>query len=218
MRTTQERMDEIQKRSEDLIRKQKKRRTLLMGTCIPMILTLVLVGGWFLYPNSPTETEAIPYEGETLPEIMEDEMEAVEEGMTIPAIMVETATAPLGSYTDYEGITLELLSLDRNENGLSLTIKWKNGTDKEAIYGSAFYIDRFQGGTWIPCNMNENLCFTAIAYILEPNSEREETYHLTGVYDLPDTGTFRFRTDAFVYTTPDESTPCTLWTTFQIES
>ncbi len=217
MRTFEQRMAEIKSRSETLIRRRKKRRIAILTTCIPLVLTLVLVGGRFLFPDSPTESEAFPHEGETTPEIAVDHTGAVEEGMTIPAIMVETTTAPFGSYTDYEGLNLEILSLDRDENGLSLRIKWKNNTDMEVIYGAAFYIDTFQGDQWQPCDLKENVAFNALAYILEPRQEREETYRLTGVYDLPDTGTCRFRTDAFVYTTPDESTPCTLWTTFQAE-
>lgn len=218
MRTTEQRMTEIKTRSEVLIRKRKKRRAVLMGTCIPMALALVLAGGRFLRIASPTESEFIPLERETAPEIGTDMAEAAEEGITIAAIFAESATAPTGSFTDFEGVTVEVVSLDRDTDGLSLKIKWKNETDKEVIFGSAFYIDAFQGGEWIPCNVNGDLIFTAIAYNLAPDSEREETYRLTGVYDLPDSGTCRFRSDCFVYTTPETSTPCTLWTTFRAEN
>ncbi len=217
MRTFEQRMAEIKSRSETLIRRRKKRRIAILTTCIPLVLTLVLVGGRFLFPDSPTESEAFLHEGTTAPELAPDEVEIVEEGMTLHATFVETVTAPSGSYTDYEGVSVEALSMEQDADGIFLRIKWKNETDKEVIFGSAFYIDAFRGGTWIPCNVNENLTFTAIAYVLAPNSEREETYRLTGTYDLPTTGTCRFRADCFVYTTPEETTPCTLWTTFQAE-
>ncbi len=216
MRTLEQRMAEIQSRKEALMAKNQKRRNAILATSIPLVLTLVLVGGYFLHSPLPGETELIPYEADTLAEVAVDSNQVVEEA-TVPAIFVESATAPVGSYTDYEGLTLEVLSLDRDEKGLSLRIKWKNETDKEVIFGAAFYIDRFRGGEWHPCDMEENVTFNALGYILPPNSEREETYRLTGVYQLPELGTCRFRTDCFVYLAPDRSTPCTLWTTFQIE-
>lgn len=212
MRSQEERMAEIRRRSNMLIEERKKKRKIIWATCVPLILCVV-IGGLWLFPKG-TATESIPYEAvEAMTEMGETEEET--QPQTRPAIFTETSIA-YSSYTDYPGVTVEILSLEESDGKTSLRVLWKNETDKEMIYGSSFFIDSWQGDHWQSCQVNEDLIFTAIAYFLEPGQEREETYTLTGVYSLPEEGSCRFRTECFVYETPEESLHCELWDTFEL--
>lgn len=213
MRTQQERMAEIRRRSDVLIVQRKKRRTMILACCVPLVLSVILVGAWLFPRDSATET--VSREECAMTEIAAMETCPETGAMTLPAVSVETATV-FNNYTDYPGVTVEILSVEESDGKTSLRVLWKNETDKEMIYGSSFFVDSWQGGHWQSCQVNEDLTFTAIAYFLEPGQEREETYTLTGVYALPDQGTCRFRTECFVYETTEESLHCVLWDAFEL--
>ncbi len=214
MRTHEERMAEIRRRSEEQIKLRKKRGRRILITCIPVVMVVGIVGAWLL--SSAPVTESIPWEEEAFVDgtVEENMAEMVEEAL--PATMVETATAQL-SHSDYPRLSVEILSVEQRDEGTSLRVLWKNDTDKEVIFGSSFFIEELQGGQWRSCQVNESVIFDALAYILEPGQEREETYVLTGVYDLPEQGTCRFLTECFVYETPEDSLKCELWDTFNLE-
>ena len=214
MRTHEERMAEIYRRSDVLIQERKKRRKRILTLCVPLVLCLVILGAWLSQKGAVTESIPMEEIG-TIQETMVPEMVETDEE-TRPAIMVDTATL-LSGYSDYPGIYVEILSVDRDEEGTSLRVRWKNDTDKEAMFGASFFVDSWQDSSWQPCEMKENVAFSAIGYILSPGQEREESYRLTGVYDLPGTGTYRFRTECFVYETEDDSLQCELWAGFSLE-
>ena len=207
MRTHEERMAEIHRRSEKWIKLRKKRRKGILLACIPFVLIVGIFGAWSLTGTGAIESMVEP------PKTME-ECVRIEE--TIPAVMTETGVAFV-PYSEYDGISVEILSLEQGENGTIIRVRWKNETEKQAIYGSSYFIDAYRGDRWEQCAVDENVIFTAIAFILEPGQEREETYTLTGVYDLPETGTCRFRTECFVYETEDNSIHCELWDVFEIK-
>lgn len=217
MRTFEERMEEIQRRSEELLRIRKKRRSAIFATCVPLILTLSLLGVWLLPRGTTTESAGRPVDGEAIGKIVPEETIKEGERETIPATFFATVSTYSSSYTDHPGVTVEILSLDHSPEGLSLRVLWKNATEHDVIFGSAFFIEEQQGQQWSLCSVNENVCFTAIAYGLEPGQEREEVYNLSGVYELPEKGTCRFRAECFVYSTPEERERCELWTTFAID-
>lgn len=214
MRNHEERMAEIRRRSDALIQERKKRRKTILTLCVPLALCLVIMGVWLLPKGTATESGLREEEG-TIPEIAVGEAMERTEAMTLPAMECEIATA-LDSYSDYPGISVEILSVDRQTEGTSLRVRWKNDTDKEVIFGASFSIDSLQDSRWQPCKMNEGVAFPAIGYILEPGQVREEPYMLTGVYDLPERGICRFLTECFVYETESDSIRCELWTSFSL--
>lgn len=214
MKTHEERMAEIYRRGDAIVKERKKRRNIFAAVCVPLVLCFIVAGAWLLPKGSTTESGS-PEEGAT-PEIAVQETYPETLALTQPAVSVETVTF-LNHYTDYPGVTVEILSVEETDGKTSLRVLWKNKTEKEMIYGSSFFVDSWQGDHWQSCQVNEDLVFTAIAYFLQPGEEREESYTLTGVYALPEEGTCRFRTECFVYETPEESLHCELWSTFDLK-
>lgn len=210
MRTHEERMAEIHRRSEEWIKLRKKRRKGILFTCIPLVLIVGIFGAWSLTGAGSIESMVEPQE-------TAEECIAVEvERETYPAIM-STAALEGTPYSEYEGLSVQILSLEQGENGTIIRVRWKNDTEKKVVYGSSYFIDAYRGDRWELCAVDENAIFTAIAYFLEPGQEREETYTLAGVYELPETGICRFRTECFVYETEDNSIHCELWDVFEIK-
>lgn len=218
MRTFEERMEEISRRSGELLEKRKKRRRGILLTCIPLVLCLGLLGLWRFPQNA--ETESSPESMNPIPEICstQPELAATDPPQaTASAIWVETAVAAAQlTHTDHPGVSVQILSAKRTDEGTSLRVLWKNETDKEVIYGSSYFMDEHRDEQWIPCKINEAVTFTAIAYVLQPGAEVERTYHLGGVYEIPETGTCRFRTECFVYLDSGESQVCNLWAAFAV--
>ncbi len=214
MRTHEERMAEIRRRSEEQIKLRKKRSRRILMACIPLVMCIGILGAWLL-TDAPV-TESMPREKEAFVDVTVEETipETMEE--TLPVHMVDTATLQM-SHSDYPGLSVEILSVEQGEEGTSLRVLWKNETEKDVIFGSSFFIEELQGGQWGSCAVNETVTFDALAYILEPGAEREKTYRLTGVYDLPEEGTCRFLTECFVYETPEDSLKCEMWAVFNLE-
>lgn len=205
MRTHEERMKEIYRRSEEqlLLRKKRKRRILL--TAIPMVLSIGIMTAWLSFQGGPTESA---------PD-MEPEACTMEETQlaTVPETLSQTATME-ANYTEYPGLSVEILAVEQSEEGTSLKVRWSNETEKEVLYGSSFFIDAFEEDHWEPCKVKDDVVFPAIAYSLAPGQKKVETYGLTGVYELKETGTHRFRTECFVFETAEDSLHCELWVTF----
>ena len=208
MRTHEERMQEIYRRSEEqlLLRKKRNRRILL--TAIPVILSIGIMTAWLSFQGGPTESAP-----EMAPEActMEETQLA-----TVPETLTQTAYME-ATYTDYPGLFVEVLAVEQSEEGTSLKVRWNNETEKEVLYGSSFFIDAFMDDHWEPCEVDETVVFPAIAYSLEPGQKKVETYSVTGVYELKETLTHRFRTECFVYETAEDSLHCELWVTFGAE-
>ncbi len=204
MRTHEERMAEIHRRSEKLIKLRKKRRIATLLTCIPLILCVGIVSGLFLKGGGPTESMT--------------EMETIRETIAVTDLVsvVETATE-FAPYSDYEGVSVEILSVEQDNGKTMLRVLWKNETEKDVLFGASFFVDTYRQEQWETCRVNESVVFPAIAYTLSPGQERQEEYTLTGVYELPEEGICRFRTECFVYETSEESLHCQLWDVFEMK-
>lgn len=121
--------------------------------------------------------------------------------------------------TGYEGIDIRLGSLNRNEAGqVSITVIWNNQTKYDVIYGASYVVERMEGEAWVSCAMSENIAFDALAYELKAGQSREETYFLTQIYEVSMPGTYRFRTDCYVYDNPGQGTKCDLTAEFTLGS
>ena len=210
MRTHEERMNEIYRRSEEqlLLRKKRNRRVIL--TVMPLILCIGVMTAWVSRRGGITESIREP---EAVPEACTMEETQI---ATVPETMTQTATME-ANYTDYPGLSVEILAVEQSEEGTSLKVRWNNETEKEVLYGSSFFIDAFEEDHWEPCEVDETVVFPAIAYSLEPGQKKVETYSVTGVYELKETLTHRFRTECFVYETAEDSLHCELWVTFESE-
>ena len=97
-------------------------------------------------------------------------------------------------HTEFEGIYLSLSSISDDEKGnKALSVRWNNETGHEAIYGEAFYIERYSNGLWIDASEYEH-SYIAIACILKAHSSNDKTYSAEG-FDLSREGRYRLRTE-----------------------
>ena len=58
MRSFEQRIEEINRRSEKILKERKKRRKYILAACIPLVLCLTLAIAWLQQTPSPTEPEA----------------------------------------------------------------------------------------------------------------------------------------------------------------
>lgn len=202
-------MAEIRRRSEEWIKIRKKKRNRLLAACIPLLLGIGILGTWISHGGAPTESMT------RQEDIADEAMIEVATEETYPATMVETM-ANIMPYSEYDGVSVEILSVEQNGEGTILRVRWKNETEKDVIFGSSFFVDAYRGNEWESCRVNESVTFHALAYFLEPGQEQEKSYTLSGVYELPEEGICRFRTECFVYETPEESVHCQLWDIFEL--
>ena len=120
------------------------------------------------------------------------------------------------SHTEFPGVTLELLDVNREGEKNTLSVLWRNETDFDVTYGSSYEIQRLEEDTWVSCAMQEDIVFHLLAYCLMSGQSNTEIYDLTGLYDISQPGTYRFVTDCFVYNDPETSTKCQLFAEFAV--
>lgn len=111
-----------------------------------------------------------------------------------------------GIHTDFEGVYLTLGSLGET----SISVTWHNDTDKEAVYGESYSIERLVEGEWVSVLLNDTIAFEAIGIILMPHSESKKAYS-TAPFDLSELGRYRLRCEFF----PGEGT-CNTWVEFEV--
>ena len=128
------------------------------------------------------------------------------------------AMTPGGAASSYNGIEIHVDSLDWNkeENKTSLVVVWNNRTEYEVTYGASFEIERLDGEEWVSCAVPDDLVFNAIGYLLPAEELKNETYTLTGLFDVSSSGIYRFKTDCFVADNTGQSTKCELVANFSI--
>lgn len=201
MRTTDQRLAEIQERSRDLIRKRKKHRAILIGTCVPMVLVLVLVGGWFIRSNTPTE--GIPHVGETEPPMMWEGTPEMTESCEMAESSAESVSLQT-MYANYPGISMEILSVEQGEDGtVSLEVLWKNGSDKVIFFDSRYTVAKKRKTDYMLCTEKTNFTFPSTYCTLQPGEEAQRTYRITDVYDLTEAGVYLLSTECRVVLVPE---------------
>ena len=90
-------------------------------------------------------------------------------------------------YTEYEGIYLSAESF----KGSGIQVIWHNDTDKEALRGETYHVERYNNIEWESVMVGEHI-FEAIAVVLMPNIQSNKNYSLDG-FDVNKEGTYRLR-------------------------
>ena len=90
-------------------------------------------------------------------------------------------------YTEYEGIYLSAESF----KGSGIQVIWHNDTDKEALRGETYHVERYNNIEWESVMVGEHI-FEAIAVVLMPNTQSNKNYSLDG-FDVNKEGTYRLR-------------------------
>ena len=104
---------------------------------------------------------------------------------------VETGLA----HSDYQGVSVRIKNAAWSENGFVLEVDWINKTSYEGIFGASYIIERKEEDGWVSCQTVDELVFIALAYVLSPGQTREETYHVSSIFDVSGPGTYRFRSE-----------------------
>lgn len=133
-------------------------------------------------------------------------------------VATDPPVTPGKTHTSFPGLEVAVEDLRWDNEKTVLTVNWKNDTPYDVTYGSAYEIQYFSEDTWIPCALQEELYFTAIAYCLFPGQQNSETYDLTQIYDVSKPGTYRFTAECFVYDSEESSTKCQLTAEFSVGS
>ena len=97
--------------------------------------------------------------------------------------------------SDYEGVSVRIKNADWDGHGFVLEVEWINKTSFEGIFGASYIIERKEGDAWVSCQTVDDLVFNALAYVLSPGQTREETYHVSSLFDVSKAGTYRFRSE-----------------------
>ena len=99
-------------------------------------------------------------------------------------------------FTDYEGVYVTVKSIDTNSGGHTVfNLIWHNTTKEEITYGEPYIIERKEGNEWVDTS-SEELYFSAIGWILHPNSTENRSYS-TQRFDISSRGSYRLRVSFF---------------------
>ena len=120
------------------------------------------------------------------------------------------------SYSDFEGISVEISDLCISPGKTSLTVLWSNSTEYTAVYGDVYRIQRLEKDEWVDCSLGVNV-FNMVGYLLTPNETADKEYDLTQQYDISQAGTYRFIADCSVETSDEHSTDCSVWAEFRVQ-
>ena len=93
------------------------------------------------------------------------------------------------SRTDYDGeVTLSLIEASVRTESPYFTVRLKNGTDKELMFGEQFDITKDDTGK---STAQGDRIFHTIGYMVKPGAEYDHTYTLEG-FDLSEKGSYTF--------------------------
>lgn len=118
------------------------------------------------------------------------------------------------THSDFDGVSVQISNAFWGEDGFVLEVDWINKTLHEGIFGASYIIERKEGDEWVSCQTVDDLTFIALAYVLSPKQTREETYHISRMFDVSKAGTYRFRSDFSI----DDKSNQTVWAEFTLSS
>ena len=118
------------------------------------------------------------------------------------------------THSDYDGVSVQISNAFWSEDGFFLEVNWINKTLHEGIFGASYIIERKEGDEWVSCQTVDDLTFIALAYVLSPLQTREETYHVSRMFDVSKAGTYCFRSDFSI----DEKNNQTVWAEFTLSN
>ncbi|MBQ3096211.1 MAG: M56 family metallopeptidase [Clostridia bacterium] len=94
------------------------------------------------------------------------------------------------SGSDLPGLELEIVAVETSSPDPCITVRFKNKTTDEFIFGDEHYFYRKSDGVWEDCRYNPNNIWSLIAYPVLPKSSSTHTYRLN-----IQTGTFAMISD-----------------------
>lgn len=118
------------------------------------------------------------------------------------------------TYSDYDGVSVQISNAYWGEDGFVLEVDWINKTLHKGIFGASYIIERKDGEEWVSCQTVDDLTFIALAYELSPLQTRKETYHVSRMFDVSKAGTYRFRSDFSI----DDQNYQVVWAEFTLNS
>ena len=116
------------------------------------------------------------------------------------------------TYSDHEGVSVQITNAVWDESGFVLEVDWINKTSYEGIFGASYIIERKEGEEWVSCQTVDDLVFIALAYVLSPKQTREETYHVSRMFDVSKASTYRFRSNFSI----NDKANQTVWAEFTL--
>lgn len=118
------------------------------------------------------------------------------------------------SYSDVEGVFVEIESINIYPDITSLDVLWNNSTEYSVTYGNSYLIERLENGERVDCSLKDNV-FTLIGYELKANETVNKEYRLTDMYDISKSGTYRFFSTC--YLDMGYNKECNVWAEFVVE-
>ncbi len=118
------------------------------------------------------------------------------------------------SYSDVEGVFVEIEGINIYPDITSLVVLWNNMTEYRVTYGNSYSIERLENGEWVDCSLKDNI-FTLIGYDLKANETANKEYRLTDMYDVSKSGTYRFLSTC--YLDMGNNKECNVWAEFIVE-
>ncbi len=118
------------------------------------------------------------------------------------------------SYSDIDGIFVEIDSIRTYSDITTLVVSWNNKTEYRVTYGNSYSIERLENGKWVDCSIKKNI-FTLIGYELNANETVNKEYRLTDMYDVSKPGTYRFLSTCSI--DADDKKECFVWAEFIVE-
>ncbi len=118
------------------------------------------------------------------------------------------------SYSDVEGVFVQVEGINIYPDITSLVVLWNNMTEYRVTYGNSYSIERLENGEWVDCSLKDNI-FTLIGYDLKANETVNKEYRLTDMYDVSKPGTYRFLSTC--YLDMDYNKECNVWVEFIVE-
>ena len=118
------------------------------------------------------------------------------------------------SYSDVEGVFVEVEGINIYPDIISLVVLWNNMTEYGVTYGNSYSIERLENGEWVDCSLKDNI-FTLIGYDLKANERVNKEYRLTDMYDVSKPGTYRFLSSC--YLDMGYNKECNVWVEFIVK-
>jgi len=102
------------------------------------------------------------------------------------------------SVNNFEGVTMVVK--EGTASPVSVTIVFKNDSDRQCIYGQYFCLEKIRNGKWyqVPVSIDGNYGFDDIGYNLAPGDSGEWTAEWEWLYDRLNTGEYRIVKDLLV--------------------
>jgi len=99
----------------------------------------------------------------------------------------------VASGSDIEGVSLELIELELNEelnDNPYIEVKWNNKNNESYTCGEDFYIYKYIDGEWVNIRRGDHT-FVTIGYTIPKNSTFKHSYSLWNI-EIDEVGTYRF--------------------------